>query len=121
MLIWLSFQSRSLVSAVAAMSWESIAAKKRQALKDAIPAEWVIPAAILPPEDQLDVTSFPQKSGFFADSELEITATPAQTILSRLASGSWTAEEVTKAFCKAAAAAQQLVILATFYLYDIAK
>ncbi|KAI9375110.1 amidase signature domain-containing protein [Aspergillus egyptiacus] len=90
------------------MAWESIAAKKRQALKEAIPAEWVIPAAIFPPEDQLDVTTFPKESGFFTDREREITATPAQTILSQLSSGSWTAEEVTRAFCKTAAAAHQL-------------
>lgn len=91
------------------MSWESIAAKKRQALRDSIPADWVIPAAVLPPADQLDVTGFPRESGFFTGRELEITSTPAQTILSHISSGSWTAEEVTKAFCKAAAAAQQLV------------
>lgn len=91
------------------MSWESIAATKRQTLKDSIPAEWVIPAAIFPPEDQLDVTTFPRESGFFTERELEITSISALTILSHLSSGSWTSEEVTKAFCKAAAVAQQLV------------
>lgn len=97
------------------MSWESVAAKKRQALKNSIPAEWVIPAEIFPPEDQLDVTNFPKDSGFFTDRELEITSTPAQGILDRLASGSWTAEEVTRTFCKTAAIAQQLVrILCSF-------
>lgn len=91
------------------MTWESIAAKKRQALKDSIPADWVIPAALLPPVDQLDITTFPRDSGFFTGRELEITSTSAQTILSHISSGSWTSEEVTKAFCKAAAVAQQLV------------
>ncbi|KGO48040.1 Amidase [Penicillium expansum] len=90
------------------MSWELIATTKRQALKDSIPAEWVIPAAIFPPEDQLDVTTFPRESGFFTERELEITSISAITILSHLSSGSWTSEEVTKAFCKAAAVAQQL-------------
>ena len=91
------------------MSWEAIAEKKRQALKSSIPAEWVIPKDIFPPEDQLDVTTFPKESGFFTGRELEITSTPAQTILSHISSGSWTAEEVAKAFCKTAAVAQQLV------------
>ncbi|CAI7572649.1 unnamed protein product [Penicillium glandicola] len=90
------------------MSWESIAATKRQALKDSIPAEWVIPAGIFPPKDQLDVTTFPRESGFFTERELEITSTSAIVILSHLSSGSWTSEEVTKAFCKTAASAQQL-------------
>ncbi|KAL5334693.1 amidase signature domain-containing protein [Aspergillus crustosus] len=100
------------------MAWESIAAKKRQALKDLIPSEWVIPAAIFPPEDQLDVTTFPRESGFFTDRELELTSTPAQTILSNLSSGSWTAEEVTLAFCKAAAVAQQLTNCLSEILFD---
>lgn len=89
--------------------WEIIAANKRQALRDAIPAEWVIPAGILPPEDQTDVTTFARESGWFTDRELEITSTAAPELLNKLSTGSWTSEEVTKAFCKAAAAAHQLV------------
>ncbi|KAF4759618.1 hypothetical protein N7455_012581 [Penicillium solitum] len=100
------------------MSWESIAATKRQALKDSIPAEWVIPAAIFPPEDQLDVTTFPRESGFFTERELEITSISALTILSHLSSGSWTSEEVTKAFCKAAAVAQQLTNCLSEIFFD---
>lgn len=98
------------------MAWESIAVTKRQALKASIPAEWVIPASIFPPNTQLDVTTFPQESGFFTKHELEITSTPALEIVSNLSSGSWTSEEVTKAFCKAAAAAQQLVSI-SFPIY----
>jgi amidase len=93
------------------MTWESIAATKRQVLGDSIPAEWLIPAAILPSTDQLDVTNFPQESGFFTEHELEITSSPAPTILSHISSESWTSEMVTKAFCKTAAVAQQLVTL----------
>ncbi|KAL4962410.1 amidase signature domain-containing protein [Aspergillus stella-maris] len=100
------------------MSWEAISEKKRQALKNSIPAEWVIPKDIFPPEDQLDVTSFPKESGFFTDRELEITSTPAQTILSHISSGSWTAEEVAKAFCKTAAVAQQLTNCLSEILFD---
>ncbi|KAL2826994.1 amidase signature domain-containing protein [Aspergillus cavernicola] len=100
------------------MTWESIAATKRQALNDSIPAAWVIPAAIFPPEDQLDVATFPQESGFFTKHELEITSTPASTILSHLASGSWTSEEVTKAFCKTAAAAKQLTNCLSEIFFD---
>lgn len=91
------------------MAWESIAATKRLARKASIPAESVIPTSIFPPDDQLDVTTFPQESGFFTKHELDITSTPASEIISNLSSGSWTSEVVTKAFCKTAAAAQQLV------------
>lgn len=91
------------------MTWKTIAEKKREALRESIPAEWMIPAAIFPGEDQLDVTTFPKESGFFTSRELEITSTAAQTILSQVSSGLWKAEEVARAFCKAAAVAQQLV------------
>jgi amidase len=91
------------------MAWESIAARKRQALKDSIPAEWVIPADLLPLDNQADVVSFYRQSGFFTREEREITATIATKILDNLSSGLWTSEQVTRAFCKTAAAAQQLV------------
>ncbi|KAJ5776517.1 uncharacterized protein N7511_001528 [Penicillium nucicola] len=100
------------------MSWESIAATKRQALKDSIPAEWLIPAAIFPAEDQLDVTTFPQESGFFTEQELAIISSPAPTILSQITSGSWTSEKVTKAFCKTAAVAQQLTNCLSEIFFD---
>lgn len=91
------------------MTWETIAAKKRQALRASIPEEWVIPSDILPPDSQLDVTNFLKESGWFKKRELEITWTPAPQLLVNIATGSWTSEEVTRAFCKAAAAAHQLV------------
>jgi amidase len=91
------------------MSWETIASQKRDALKASIPTEWVIPADILPPDTQADVTGFPKESGWFTERELEITSTPAPQILLNIATGSWSSEEVTRVFCKAAAAAHQLV------------
>jgi amidase len=91
------------------MTWETIAAQKRQALRASIPEEWLIPSDILPPDSQLDVTNFLKQSGWFTKRELEITSTPAPQLLVNIATGSWTSEEVTRAFCKAAAAAHQLV------------
>ena len=93
------------------MTWETIAAQKRHALRDSIPADWVIPSDILPPDNQLDVTTFPKQSGWFTKRELEITSTPATQILVNIATGLWTSEEVTRTFCKAAAAAHQLVTI----------
>ncbi|KAJ0423035.1 amidase signature domain-containing protein [Aspergillus carlsbadensis] len=90
------------------MSWESIASKKRAALQASIPPQWIIPAELLPPDDQADVTTFPRESGFFTGHELEITSTDAAEILKKVSSREWTALEVAEAFCKTAAVAHQL-------------
>src|SRR5438046_2756775 len=90
-------------------AWEHIAAKKREALLQSIPSEWIIPDVIKPSDDQFNVMDFPQKSGWFSDRELDITDRDAVDILARLRTGEWTSEEVTRAFCKRASAAHQLV------------
>lgn len=89
--------------------WQSIAKAKRELLSNSIPLAWRIPADKLPPDDLLDVTTFPKTSGLFTDRELELTSTPAVELLAKLHSGTWTAGEVTKAFCKRASVAHQLV------------
>jgi amidase len=91
--------------------WEEIAQQKRAALLHSIPSEWIIPGNIRPPDSQLDVTGFPQESGWFTHRELEITSTSATQLLGKTTTGQWSAEEVTLAFCKRASAAQQLVRL----------
>ncbi|KMU88790.1 fatty-acid amide hydrolase 1 [Coccidioides immitis H538.4] len=88
--------------------WENISAAKREALLSSIPPEWIIPANIIPPEPQNDVTPFPENSGWLTSEEPKITNTPAHEILDKTTSGVWTAEAVTRAFCKRAAAAHQL-------------
>ncbi|KAF1954632.1 amidase [Byssothecium circinans] len=91
-----------------ASRWEQIAAEKRAQLAEQIPHEYRIPHHLIPPSDQLDVTTFPQNSGWFSQKELEITGSSASYVLKKIASKAWSAEEVTRAFCKSAAAAQQL-------------
>lgn len=90
-------------------SWEELAAKKRQALRDSIPPEWIIPADVLPADSEDDVMGFPEKSGWFTPEELAITNATAQELLPKLASGELKSETVTRAFSKRAAAAHQLV------------
>ncbi|GAW22997.1 hypothetical protein ANO14919_125440 [Xylariales sp. No.14919] len=90
-------------------TWEALAAKKRQGLLNSIPKEWRIPDHLLPPVSQNDVTGFPESSGWFTPAELDITNSSALELLPRLASGSLKSETVTRAFCKRAAAAHQLV------------
>ncbi|KAI5868167.1 amidase [Durotheca rogersii] len=89
-------------------NWEGLAAKKRQQLASSIPEEWRIPSHLLPPEDQEDITGFPETSGWFTPEELAITNLTAEELLPKLASGELKSEAVTLAFCKRAAAAHQL-------------
>lgn len=90
-------------------NWQKIAQKKQQGIRNAIPSEWIIPADILPPETQADVSTFLAQSRWFTKREIEIVSTDALKTLSHLSGGSWKSEEVTRTYCKAAAAAHQLV------------
>ncbi|KXJ94830.1 acetamidase [Microdochium bolleyi] len=103
-----------------AASWETIAAKKRQALADSIPQEWRIPADVMPPESQDDVTGFPEASGWFTPEELAITSATVAELLPKLAAGQLSSEAVTRAFCKRAAAAHQLTNCLSETLFDTA-
>ncbi|KAI0481873.1 amidase [Xylaria cf. heliscus] len=90
-------------------TWEALAATKRQDLLNSIPEEWRIPSHLLPPKSQDDVTGFPESSGWFTREELDITNSTVLELLPRLASGDLKSETVTRAFCKRAAAAHQLL------------
>ncbi|KAI4727784.1 acetamidase [Aureobasidium sp. EXF-10728] len=89
-------------------SWQEIAKAKRAALFESIPAEWRIPADLLPPESQLDVTGFPQESGFFSEDELKYTGSKIPELLQQIHSGKWKAVDVASAFSKRAAVCHQL-------------
>lgn len=90
-------------------TWEEIGARKRAALLASIPKEWRVPADLLPPDSQDDVTTWPATSGWFTADELAITELSASELVPKLASGALKSVVVTKAFCKRAAAAHQLV------------
>ncbi|KAF5662235.1 general amidase [Fusarium heterosporum] len=89
-------------------SWKDISDNKIEALNSSIPDEWRVPDDLLPPKDQVDVTKWPETSGWFTQDELAITSLTAAELVEKLASGSLKSEHVTKAFCKRACAAQQL-------------
>lgn len=90
-------------------SWEEIGARKRKELSASIPEEWRIPADLLPSEAEDDVTTWPETCGWFTAKELAITNSTASQLIPKLTSGQLSSEEVTRAFCKRAAAAHQLV------------
>ena len=98
------------------LDWTDVAAKAQTKLRNSIPSEWRIPYKNLPPDDQLDVTDFPRNSGLLTDAELKITESFATDIVGAVAAGEWTAEEVTRAFCKRAAIAHQVVRRSTIQI-----
>ncbi|THZ84846.1 amidase [Aureobasidium pullulans] len=90
-----------------APDWRQIATQKRDSVLALIPEEWRIPA---PPsvDEQRDVTGkFIQQ--YLNTQEIEITETDAIGIVEKTSNGTWTAVEVTKAFCHRSAIAHQLV------------
>jgi hypothetical protein len=91
------------------LSWTDISAAKKEEVNARIPSEWLIPEDLLPPTSQTKVDDFVATSGFFTEGEIKITASSATDITANIVAGTWTAEEVTKAFCKSAAVSHQLV------------
>jgi amidase len=91
------------------MNWEDIGKQARARLDESIPSEWRVPKDKLPPSDQASVLDTLADSGLFSEDELSITTSSATHIVQNIASGEWTAVDVTRAFCKRAAVAHQLV------------
>ena len=89
--------------------WKEVAAKAQEILYNSIPSEWRIPKEKLPPPERKNVTDFPTECGLLTAAELVITYSSATEIVKKIAAGEWKAEDVTRAFCKRAAVAQQVV------------
>lgn len=99
-------------------SWEARAERKRNELASTIPKEWHIPADVLSTlrtpleanKNDLIELDIVRRSGILTERELDITENHnVASLLQRLASGEFTCVEVTAAFSKRAAIAQQLV------------
>ncbi len=87
--------------------WKVLASEKKDAILNSIPAKWRVEK--LPSnKEQKDVTgSFIQH--FLSKREVEITETDVVGIAKATSTGTWTATEVTEAFCHRASLAHQLV------------
>jgi amidase len=94
-----------MVQSTMSSNWEQLAADKRQRLTKTIPEQWRIEE--LPSDDS--VIDYPRTEDIPSNHELEITELSATQLVSKLASSRLSAVEVTLAFCKRAAIAQQLV------------
>ena len=95
-----------------ATAWQDRAADKRARLDKTIPAEWRIQS--FPTEDS--VFDYAEKSGILTPKELEITKSSASDLVPKLAKGELKSVDVTLAFCKRAALAQQLVRIHILYV-----
>ncbi|KAB8261414.1 amidase signature domain-containing protein [Aspergillus pseudonomiae] len=103
-------------------SWQQRVERKRQACANKIPAEWCIPDAVMASLDapladhknNLIQKNIIRESGIMTAHELHITEEyTVLELLAALASGSLSSVEVTTAYCKRAAIAQQLVACLT--------
>ncbi|KAJ5966381.1 hypothetical protein N7481_013095 [Penicillium waksmanii] len=110
--------------------WQERVTKKQQENFEKIPSSWRIPNAFwdnfqTPLEEHktdLVQEQAVRKSGILTDRELEITENyTVSSLLSALANGQLTSAEVTLAYCKRAAVAQQLVNCLTNTMFDEAQ
>lgn len=102
-----SYQLLTLLTMTVATTkdWKAVSAAK-QAQRDAtIPAAWRIKVD----PSVKDVMDVPKTCGVLTPKEIEITETPATELIEQMLAKKLTSEEVTVAFCKRAAIAQQLV------------
>ncbi|KAG7452407.1 general amidase [Guyanagaster necrorhizus] len=88
------------------MTWQEAVSEKRKRQLASIPQEWTL--ASLPSKDHLDISVFPDSCGLLTPTELEITRSEIDGLLSKLAKGDWTSVQVTTAFYKRAIIAHQL-------------
>jgi amidase len=90
------------------LEYQKIAAEKKRQQSDKIPKDWLIPSEKY--RDATNLLDVPLTCGVLNDVEREITSDyDASALLLKLKTGFWSAEQVTVAFCKRAAIAQQLV------------
>jgi amidase len=103
---------------MASSTWQEKAAAKQQSSLNKIPKEWRLPAAVTETlqkplaehSNRILELDIPRKSGIMSDKEIEITENfTVEELLNKLRDGVFSALEVTLAFSKRAALAQQLV------------
>lgn len=93
-------------------TWQTKVARKQLAVKAAIPSEWLLPSTVVISSNVLKI---PRQCGILSEKELEITESyDAKHLLKMLSTGALSSAEVTAAFCKRAAIAQQLVNFSAF-------
>lgn len=90
-------------------SWQEIALEQQEIRDSQIPKEWILDS--LPDESVANVMNVPYTCGLMTERELELTEKDATDLLAMMAKGELKSYDLTLAFCKRAAIAQQLVSL----------
>jgi amidase len=100
-----------------ALAWEHKASTKRASVLKAIPAEWRIPADELASVREIyNVADVARE--YLSEDELLLTETAPMDILAQIHAGTWSSEDVVRAFCHRAALAHQLVNCLTEIFFD---
>lgn len=88
--------------------WEIIRDECEKRRRDAIPTDLLLPESSLGnlPKNR---SIAGEVTGHFSETEKSIINTHARKIVANIKDGIWSAVDVTRAFCKSAAVAQQLV------------
>lgn len=90
--------------------WQDLVAEKRRECSQKIPREWILSAEQLSVPPHLLEYDLPRRCGLLSDFELDLTENfTAEQLLVKLGSGNVSSLDVTTAFCKRAAIAQQVV------------
>ena len=90
-------------------TWQQKAEAKRTGTRSKIPEEWMLTQDDLAAAKKQQQLSGPFIESFLDDLELEITSNDSVPLLAKIRSSHYTALQVTKAFCKRAAIAHQIV------------
>ncbi|ORY10554.1 amidase signature domain-containing protein [Clohesyomyces aquaticus] len=102
--------------------WETLAASKRSAVSKKIPLEWRLPSSLtsqISSTSTLNVLDVPRECGILTSNELDLTEKyDATDLVDLMSSGKVKSYDVTLAFCKRAAIAQQLVNCCTEIMFD---
>jgi amidase len=100
-------------------SWQKVSEGYRKRAEAKIPREWKLSTTIsksISSTSSQSVLDIPRTCGLLTEQELDIAETHnAVALLEKLRNGILTPSEVTLAFCKRAAIAQQLVCTSRFY------
>lgn len=112
-----------------AASWQDLVEEKQRSAQKLMPEAWQLPGAVLESLDRpleknpnrLTTLDIPRSSGLLSGAEVEITEKYSTSqLLAALAKGQLSSLDVTTAFCKRAAIAQQLTNCLTEVFFDTA-
>ncbi|KAF2398414.1 amidase [Trichodelitschia bisporula] len=102
--------------------WPSLIAAKRADLASKIPEAWCLSPELLAKletDSRCSVLDIPRTCGILSEKEVRITEIEdATALVGKMASGAWSAYEVTLAFCKRAAIAHQLTNCLTEIFFE---